>query len=118
MQPIWDALVGQSDAVEKLSRAVTDADKMRVGEPGPAMTHAWLITGPPGSGRSTAATTFAARNGLRDKTFVQERHTGFCPHKNELKRDCLLRVREPEKRSSGLSKDDRVWSSPLQSTPL
>lgn len=24
------------------------------------MTHAWLITGPPGSGRSTAATTFAA----------------------------------------------------------
>ena len=60
MQPIWDALVGQSDAVEKLSRAVADADKMRVGEPGPAMTHAWLITGPPGSGRSTAATTFAA----------------------------------------------------------
>ncbi|MBT5181873.1 MAG: DNA polymerase III subunit delta', partial [Actinobacteria bacterium] len=60
MQPIWGALVGQSDAVEKLSRAVTDADKIRNGEPGPAMTHAWLITGPPGSGRSTAATTFAA----------------------------------------------------------
>ena len=60
MQPIWGALVGQSDAVEKLCRAVTDADKIRIGEPGPAMTHAWLITGPPGSGRSTAATTFAA----------------------------------------------------------
>ena len=60
MQPIWAALVGQSDAVEKLSRAVTDAEKIRNGEPGPAMTHAWLITGPPGSGRSTAATTFAA----------------------------------------------------------
>ena len=60
MQPIWDALVGQSDAVEKLSRAVNDAEKIRVGESGPAMTHAWLITGPPGSGRSTAATTFAA----------------------------------------------------------
>ena len=27
-------------------------------EHGPAMTHAWLITGPPGSGRSTAATSF------------------------------------------------------------
>ncbi len=60
MQPIWGALVGQSDVVEKLSRAVNDAEKIRVGEPGPAMTHAWLITGPPGSGRSTAATTFAA----------------------------------------------------------
>ena len=60
MQPIWGALVGQSDVVEKLSRAVSDAEKIRVGEPGPAMTHAWLITGPPGSGRSTAATTFAA----------------------------------------------------------
>jgi DNA polymerase-3 subunit delta' len=60
VQPIWGALVGQSDVVEKLSRAVNDAEKIRVGEPGPAMTHAWLITGPPGSGRSTAATTFAA----------------------------------------------------------
>ena len=60
MQPIWGALVGQSDVVEKLSRAVNDAEKIRVGESGPAMTHAWLITGPPGSGRSTAATTFAA----------------------------------------------------------
>ncbi len=60
MQPIWDALVGQSDVVAKLRRAVTDAEKIRIGEPGPAMTHAWLITGPPGSGRSTAATTFAA----------------------------------------------------------
>lgn len=60
MEPIWNSLVGQSDVVEKLSRAVTDAEKIRIGEPGPAMTHAWLITGPPGSGRSTAATTFAA----------------------------------------------------------
>lgn len=60
MQPIWNALVGQPDVVEKLSRAVDDAEKIRVGESGPAMTHAWLITGPPGSGRSTAATTFAA----------------------------------------------------------
>jgi DNA polymerase III subunit delta' len=60
VQPIWNALVGQTDVVEKLSRAVNDAEKIRVGESGPAMTHAWLITGPPGSGRSTAATTFAA----------------------------------------------------------
>lgn len=58
--PVWRVLVGQSDAVTKLSKAVADADLIRLGEPGPGMTHAWLITGPPGSGRSTAATAFAA----------------------------------------------------------
>lgn len=58
--PIWDSLIGQPDAVAKLSKAVADAELIRQGEPGPGMTHAWLITGPPGSGRSTAATAFAA----------------------------------------------------------
>lgn len=58
--PIWDALIGQEAVVEDLVRAVTDAEHIRQGERGPAMTHAWLITGPPGSGRSTAATVFAA----------------------------------------------------------
>ena len=58
--PIWDSLIGQPDAVTKLSKAVADAELIRQGEPGPGMTHAWLITGPPGSGRSTAATAFAA----------------------------------------------------------
>jgi len=57
---IWNQLVGQDEVVQQLSRAVTDADALRRGERGPAMTHAWLITGPPGSGRSTAATSFAA----------------------------------------------------------
>ena len=59
-RPIWDRLVGQQAVVDELSRAVTDAEHIRRGEPGPGMTHAWLITGPPGSGRSTAATSFAA----------------------------------------------------------
>jgi DNA polymerase III subunit delta' len=58
--PIWDSLIGQSDAVAKLTKAVSDAELIRQGESGPGMTHAWLITGPPGSGRSTAATAFAA----------------------------------------------------------
>ena len=58
--PIWDRLIGQTHAVEALSRAVSDAELIRFGEAGPAMTHAWLITGPPGSGRSTAAACFAA----------------------------------------------------------
>ncbi len=58
--PIWDRLIGQSLAVDELSRAVADAELIRRGEHGPGMTHAWLITGPPGSGRSTAAACFAA----------------------------------------------------------
>ena len=58
--PIWDRLVGQDHVVDELSRAVHDAELIRLGEPGAGMTHAWLITGPPGSGRSTAATCFAA----------------------------------------------------------
>lgn len=58
MSTLWSELIGQSDAVETLQAAVADA--RLPGDSGPAMTHAWLITGPPGSGRSRAATTFAA----------------------------------------------------------
>jgi DNA polymerase-3 subunit delta' len=49
---VWAELVGQSTAVATLQRAVS-------GEPH-AMSHAWLFTGPPGSGRSNAARAFAA----------------------------------------------------------
>jgi len=48
---VWDDVIGQDAAVATLNRAVL--------EPG-AMTHAWLLTGPPGSGRSVAAKAFAA----------------------------------------------------------
>lgn len=58
--PIWERLVGQEHVAGELARAVHDAGQLRLGLPGPGMTHAWLITGPPGSGRSTAATSFAA----------------------------------------------------------
>ncbi len=58
--PIWQVLIGQDEVVTKLERAVHDAELMTRGESGPAMTHAWLFTGPPGSGRSNAATCFAA----------------------------------------------------------
>ncbi|TAK68209.1 MAG: DNA polymerase III subunit delta' [Actinomycetota bacterium] len=57
---VWDALVGQPGVVEQLRRAVADARLAERGRPAPAMTHAWLVTGPPGSGRSVAATAFAA----------------------------------------------------------
>jgi DNA polymerase III subunit delta' len=47
---VFADLVGQDHVVEVLQQAVTDPQ---------AMTHAWLFTGPPGSGRSVAATAFA-----------------------------------------------------------
>ncbi|MDR2703287.1 MAG: DNA polymerase III subunit delta' [Cellulomonadaceae bacterium] len=48
---VWDAVVGQVDAVKQLQQA---------GKEPKALTHAWLLVGPPGSGRSTAARAFAA----------------------------------------------------------
>jgi len=48
---VWDAVVGQPEAVAVLRHAAADPE---------AMTHAWLLTGPPGSGRSVAARAFAA----------------------------------------------------------
>jgi len=48
---IRDELVGQHDAIDVVMAAAAD----------PAtLAHAWLITGPPGSGRSTLAYAFAA----------------------------------------------------------
>ncbi len=47
---VFDRLVGQAPAVARLRAAAT----------GEGMTHAWLFTGPPGSGRSIAARAFAA----------------------------------------------------------
>lgn len=49
---VWAELIGQEQAVETLRRAVAGASH--------AMSHAWLFTGPPGSGRSNAARAFAA----------------------------------------------------------
>jgi DNA polymerase-3 subunit delta' len=54
---VFAALIGQRAVIDTLKQAVGDAQTR---PPGPAMTHAWLFTGPPGSGRSTAAACFAA----------------------------------------------------------
>jgi DNA polymerase-3 subunit delta' len=48
---VWDDVVGQESAVAALQGAVANPA---------AMTHAWLVAGPPGSGRSVAARAFAA----------------------------------------------------------
>lgn len=66
---VWDDLVGQDRVAAQLTAAARDADVLvtAAGEASAAepmasskMTHAWLFTGPPGSGRSTAARAFAA----------------------------------------------------------
>lgn len=59
----WSALIGQPGAVERLHTAAEASRAVLTGATGAAvaaMTHAWLFTGPPGSGRSTAARAFAA----------------------------------------------------------
>jgi DNA polymerase III subunit delta' len=53
---VWDELTGQAEAIavfEAAASASADATDA-------AMTHSWLITGPPGSGRSNLAFAFAA----------------------------------------------------------
>ena len=57
---VWDDLIGQEKVVEVLARAVAAAAAGRLDSGVEGMTHAWLFTGPPGSGRSTAARAFAA----------------------------------------------------------
>ena len=48
---VFASLAGQDDVVDQLRSAVADVS---------SLTHAWLLTGPPGSGRSVAARAFAA----------------------------------------------------------
>lgn len=55
---VWDEVVGQEPAVRTFREAVAEPR---------AMTHAWLVTGPPGSGRSTAARAFAAALQCREQ---------------------------------------------------
>ena len=60
MSDVWADLVGQEATLAVLRAAAASAVGALRGEPAPGMTHAWLFTGPPGSGRSTAARAFAA----------------------------------------------------------
>jgi DNA polymerase-3 subunit delta' len=57
---VFDQLVGQDRVVEQLRTAVAAAQSVIAGGAGVGMTHAWLFTGPPGSGRSVAARAFGA----------------------------------------------------------
>jgi DNA polymerase-3 subunit delta' len=56
MSSVFDDLVGQEHIIEILQSAATAS---REDAQTQEMTHAWLFTGPPGSGRSSAAVAFA-----------------------------------------------------------
>ena len=53
---VYDNLIGQEHIISTLKSAV---EASRLGAETQEMTHSWLFTGPPGSGRSTAAVAFA-----------------------------------------------------------
>jgi DNA polymerase-3 subunit delta' len=57
---VWAELTGQREAIAVL-RAAAAVDPGAISADGTgAMTHAWLLTGPPGSGRSNLAFAFAS----------------------------------------------------------
>ena len=55
---VWDELTGQPEAIEVFKAAAAVAPGA-ASDTGAGMTHSWLITGPPGSGRSNLAYAFA-----------------------------------------------------------
>ncbi|MET0976613.1 MAG: DNA polymerase III subunit delta' [Leifsonia sp.] len=57
---VWDGLTGQADAIALFRAAAASAAGTASVPASSAMSHAWLITGPPGSGRSNLAYAFAA----------------------------------------------------------
>lgn len=65
---VWDDLQGQDPVVAQLRQAAQ----------GDGLTHAWLFTGPPGSGRSNAAKAFAAALNCEQED-VTRRGCGECP---------------------------------------
>jgi DNA polymerase-3 subunit delta' len=94
---VWTEITGQRDAVAELARASSISpsaapveaaasllpdDAPEATAPAPpvpnasSMTHAWLITGPPGSGRSNLAYAFAAAlmspDGLGDEQTIRQ----------------------------------------------
>src|SRR5262245_1630105 len=97
---VWADLVGQEPTVAVLRAAAAGAaDRLRGGS-GAGMTHAWLLTGPPGSGRSNAARAFAAalqceRGGCGECTACRTAQAGTNPDVTLVRTEQLsLRVDE------------------------
>ena len=81
---VFSSLIDQSEVVNVLQEAVKSAhnkDDLTQG-----MTHAWLFTGPPGSGRSNAAIAFAAA--LVCKNGGCSNCADLHGHDNQLTRRC------------------------------
>ncbi|BAK37978.1 DNA polymerase III subunit delta' [Microlunatus phosphovorus NM-1] len=98
---VWSDLIGQERSVAVLQRAVSGR--------GHAMSHAWLVTGPPGSGRSNAARAFAAalqcsRGGCGDCTDCRTALSGAHPDVTLVRTELLSigvdEVRELVRRAS------------------
>ena len=87
MSQVFEDLVGQQRVVERLRGAVAGD-----------MTHAWLFTGPPGSGRSNAAIAFAAA------LQCEQGGCGSCPscHQVSVGTHPDVRVTRTEKLSIGV----------------
>ena len=80
----WADVWGQEDAVETLRAAASDPE---------ALSHAWLITGPPGSGRSTLAHAFAAAlisHGPDDAHTMRQVLAGTHPDVTALRTDKVI----------------------------
>lgn len=101
MRGVWADLIGQERSVTVLQRAVSGQAY--------AMTHAWLVTGPPGSGRSNAARAFAAalqcpRGGCGECTQCRTALSGAHPDVTLIRTEMLSigvdEVRELVRRAS------------------
>lgn len=80
----WADVWGQEAAVETLRSASSDPA---------ALSHAWLITGPPGSGRSTLAYAFAAAliaEGPDDEATMRQVLAGTHPDVTALRTDKVI----------------------------
>lgn len=80
----WADVWGQDAAVDTLRAAASDPS---------ALSHAWLITGPPGSGRSTLAYAFAAAliaDRPEDETIMRQVLAGTHPDVTALRTDKVI----------------------------
>ncbi|REJ05924.1 DNA polymerase III subunit delta' [Microbacterium bovistercoris] len=80
----WTDVWGQDAAVETLRQAASDPA---------ALSHAWLLTGPPGSGRSTLAYAFAAAliaDGPDDENTMRQVLAGTHPDVTVLRTEKVL----------------------------
>ena len=80
----WTDVWGEPDAVEALRSAASDPV---------SLSHAWLITGPPGSGRSTLAYAFAAAliaDGPENEQTMRQVLAGTHPDVTALRTDKVI----------------------------